>query len=82
MASARDKSYEVCSNNAISLYGSDVLYPTVAADLVSDVWEPLLRDLLVAYEHAVEYKGKGHRLDVDSVFAWGGYTRAKAALDG
>lgn len=49
------------------------------ADAASDVWEPLLRDLLVAYEHAVEHKAGGHTLN-DSIFAWGGYTRAKEAL--
>lgn len=49
------------------------------ADAASDVWEPLLQDLLVAYEHAVEGGGQGHHLD-DSVLAWGGYTRAKEAL--
>lgn len=51
-------------------------------DAASNVWEPLLRDLLIAYEHAVEYQGKGHTLDCESVFAWGGYKRAKGALGG
>lgn len=53
--------------------------PQRCADAASDVWEPLLRDLLVAYEHAVAHKGRGHRLD-GSLLAWGGYTRAKEAL--
>lgn len=51
------------------------------ADIISDVWEPLLRDLLIAYKHAIEFGGKGHTLDTTSVFAWGGYIRAKEALD-
>ncbi len=48
-------------------------------DAASNIWEPLLQDLLVAYEHAVEHKGAGHRLD-DSMFAWGAYIRAKEAF--
>lgn len=50
------------------------------ADTASDVWEPIVRDLLVAYKHAVEYEGKGHVLDSSSIFAWGGYIRALEAM--
>lgn len=53
---------------------------TDASDVTSDIWEPIVRDLLIAYQHAVAFKGEGHVLDSESVFVWGAYTRAKEAL--
>jgi hypothetical protein len=73
---AREHSKVVAKRHAGS---NQIRLATEVSEEVSNVWEPLLKDLLVAYEHAVEHGGKGHRLD-DSVLAWGGYTRAKEAL--
>lgn len=82
VSSARERAREDAEVAADSpLWREGETVASKCADAVSDIWEPLLRDLLVAYEHAVEYEGKGHTTDVTSIFAWGGYTRAKEALD-
>lgn len=45
MPNAREEAYDVCSNNAMDFNGTNVLYPTQAVDLVSDVWEPRMKSI-------------------------------------
>lgn len=59
--SARDKAYDAVLNASFEMRdgdgASEVVYPAVAADAASDVWEPIVRRLIEGMEDIHEALG-------------------------
>lgn len=79
MTTAREQAREAAWSADDDWQDSDKMKSIILvhADAASDVWEPLLRDLLVAYENAIEHGGPSSHV---GPIPWGAYGRAKEAL--